>query len=177
MRGVRRHAKAQVDDAIAIGGIVLAVVVLALIGIVINQRDRLKRFEAKFGVGGIGLTVELSDLVKREVARISLASVARMAHMDQRLIEFWERERFLTPEEGAARISLLEDEIMRLERDLANAASEDKFQLAMQLREFYSRLLTHAREHWASSANFVQIRERVVAGLKGIERLASQRDA
>ena len=162
------------DSVVAIGGVVLAVVVLVLIGVVINQRDRLKRFEAKFGVSGIGLTIELSDLVKREVARVSLASVARMAQIDQKLIDFWERGRLLTSEHGAERLSLLQDEIAMLETELANAVNEDKFQIAMQLRELYTKLLSHAREYWASSSKYIQTRDRVVAGLKRIEDLAAK---
>jgi len=162
------------DSAVLIGAIVLAVVVLVLVGIVITQRERLRRFEAKFGVGGIGLTIELSELVKREVARVSLASIARMAQIDRKLIDFWERGRFLTPEQGAERLSLIQDEIATLKAELTNAANEDTFQIAMQLRELYSKLLTYAREYWASSNKYVKTRDAVVAGLKRLEGLSGK---
>ena len=78
----------------------------------------------------------------------------------------------LSPEQGAERISLLQDEIATLEAELAKAANEDKFKIAMQLRELYPKLLIHAREYWASSSKYLQTRDRVVAGLRRIENLA-----
>lgn len=162
------------DDVILFGGVVLAVIVAILTVVVVSQRERLKRFEAKLGVGGIGLTVELHELVKKEVARVSLASMSRMARIDRRLIEFWEREKFLSPEDGANRLSLFEAEMTDLETKLAAASAEDQYQLASQLRELYWEYLRHARAYWASSPGYQAIRARVMEGLAKIEALGGK---
>lgn len=94
-----------------------------------------------------------------------------MARVDQRLIDSWERERHLMPDDGAERLSLIEGEITILELELAQARQEDKFQVAIVLRELYWKYLTHARQHWASSPGYQTVRARVMDGLKRIEAL------
>jgi len=42
------------DDLIFYGSIALAVFVAVLLAVVVSQRERMKRFEAKVGVGGVG---------------------------------------------------------------------------------------------------------------------------
>ncbi len=164
------------DDLLVIGGGVLAVIVIILTVAALSQRERWKRFEARFGVGGIGFAVELHEEVKREVARVSLASMSRMARIDRQLIEFWEREKLLSPEDGAKRLSLFEAEVTDLETKLAAAFVEDQYQLSSQLRGLYWEYLRHARAYWASSPGYHAIRARVMQGLTRIEALGEKHD-
>ena len=157
------------DDLLLYGGIVLAMFVAVLVAVVVSQRERMKRFEAKLGVGGIGLTVELSELVKKEVARVSLASLGRIAKVDRELIDFWEKERDLSAEDSTKRLELIANEVADLEARLKDAAPEDKYHLAVQLRELYWKHLQFGRQHWASSSGYQAIRARTIDGLKRIE--------
>lgn len=162
------------DDLLLYGGIALAVFVGVLIVVVVSQRARLKRFEARLGVGGIGLTVELTDLVKREVARVSLASLGRITKVDRELIDFWEKERHLTSEDSIRRLELIAQEVSSLESRLETAPLEDKYHLAVQLRELYWKHLQFGRRHWASSSGYQAIRARTIEGLKRIESMGSR---
>jgi len=161
------------EDLLLYGGIVLAIFVGILVAVVVSQRERMKRFEAKLGVGGIGLTVELSDLVKKEVARVSLASLGRIAKVDRELIDVWEKERYLSAEDSTKRLELIASEVANLETRLREAPPEDKYHLAVQLRELYWKHLQFGRQHWASSSGYQVIRARTIEGLKHIEEMAN----
>jgi len=124
----------------------------------------------------VGLTVELHELVKKEVARVSLASLGRLARVDRELIDFWERTRFLTSEDSARRLGLIQSEVFELERKFRAAPAEDKYHLAFQLREFYWKWLEFGRQHFASSESYQQIRQQVMAGLAEIEQIGASGD-
>jgi hypothetical protein len=161
------------DDLLVYGGIVLAVFVGVLVAVVVSQRARMKRFEAKLGVSGIGLTVELSDLVKKEVARVSLASLGRIARVDRELIDFWEKERTLSAEDSSKRLDLIAREVLGLEARLNDAPPEDAYHLAVQLRELYWKHLQFGRLHWGSSSGYQVIRAGTIKGLERIEKMAA----
>lgn len=150
-----------------------AVILVLLAIVVITQRGRLKRFEAKLGLDSVGFSVELHEMVKREVARVSLASLGRLAKVDRQLIEFWEKGKLLTSDDSAKRMDLFATEVTELEARLESAPLEDRYQLAAQLRELYWEYLRHAREHWASSPEYQAIRVRVVRGLERIETMGN----
>lgn len=156
-----------------VGGVVLAVLAI----VVITQRQRIASIEADFGLDGVGLSVKLHEMVKREVARVSLASLGRLARIDRELIEYWEKEKFLQPEDGAKRLALLDTEVTEIERKLSSAEPEDRVHLATQLRELYWKYLQHARAYWASSEGYQTIRRRVIEGLNRIEEMGQNSDA
>lgn len=165
------------DDLILYAAVALAMFVAVLMGAVVSQRTRMRRFEAKVGLGGVGLTVELHDLVKKEVARVSLASLGRLARVDRELIDFWERApRSLTSEDSARRLGLIQSEVAELERKFRAAPAEDRYHLALQLRELYWKWLNFGRQHFASSEGYQKIRQQVVAGLAEIERIGGSGD-
>lgn len=114
---------------------------------------------------------EVREIVKSEMTRVSLQSLGRMAQIDRKLIDFWERERFLSPEEGGERLALFEKELDDLETKLLTAPIEDRYQIASLLRELYREYLRYAREYWASSQGYQLIRNRVMEGLTRIEAL------
>lgn len=165
------------DDLILYAAIALALFVVVLVGVVVSQRERMKRFEAKLGMSGVSLTVELHELVKKEVARVSLASLSRLARVDRELIDFWERAQFLTSEDSAHRLGLIQSEVTELEKKFRVAPVEDKYHLALQLRELYWKWLEFGRQHFASSDSYQQIRQQVIAGLAEIEQIGVADDA
>lgn len=164
------------EEAIYFSVLVLLIVVIVLTIVVATQARRFKRFEARVSMGGMGVSVDLYEAAKREVARASIASLSRLARIDRQLIEFWERERFLKPEDSERRFSLFQAEISDLEQKLAVALDEDKYQLASQLRTLYLECLRYARMHWASSPPYQAIRARVMEGLERIEGLGNGYD-
>lgn len=165
------------DDLILYAAVALVVFVAMLVAVAVSQRDRMKRFDAKVGLGGVGLTVELHELVKKEVARVSMASLSRLARVDRELIDFWERARFLTSEDSARRLGLIQSEVAELEEKFRAAPAEDKYHLAFQLRELYWKWIEFGRQHFASSEGYQQIRQRVMAGLVEIEQIGAPGDA
>lgn len=116
-------------------------------------------------------------MVRREVARIALASLGRLARMDRELIRFWEGEQLLSSAQSSERLTLVEREVAELEALLRAAPSEDRYHIAVQLRELYWKLLHHARQHWASSEGYQTIRARVIAGLQRIESMGTENAA
>lgn len=159
------------DELILYAAVALVLVVAVLVSLVVSQRERMKRFDAKLGMSGVGLTVELHDLVKQEVARISLASLGRLARVDRELIDFWEQGQFLTSEDSTRRLGLIQSEVAELEKKFRAAPAEDKYHLALQLRELYWKWLDFGRLHFASSVGYQQIRQQVMAGLDNIEQV------
>ena len=161
------------DDLILYAGVALALFVTVLVGVAVSQRKRLKRFEAKLGMGGVGLTVELHELVRKEVARVSLASLGRLARVDRELIDFWERGRLLTSEDSARRLGLIQNEVAEVEKKFRAVPAEDKYHLALQLRELYWKWLEFGRQHFASSESYQRIRQQVMTGLAEIEQIGA----
>lgn len=159
------------NDLISYAAMGLMAFVIVLLGIVVNQRSRMKRFEAKVGLSGVGLTVELHELVKKEVARVSLASLGRLARVDRELINFWERGKLLSAEDSARRLELIKDQVAEVQKIFRSAPIEDKYQLALQLRDLYWKFLEYGRRNYASGEGYQRIRRQVLEGLKEIEQI------
>jgi len=159
------------DETIVVAGIVLAVIVGALTVAVVTQRERLKRLDAKFGLDGVGLSIELHEMIKSEVARISLAALGRMARLDAQLVTLWEKGR-VSSEEASDRISLFESEITELEQKLESEPPQDKYWIAMRLRELYWDYLRCCRELYASSGRYNVARGKVMGGLAKMEAIS-----
>ena len=159
-------------DTLAVALLIVAGVVLILAIAVTTQARRFKRFETKASLTGIGVSVELHELVKREVGKASMSSLGRLAKIDRELIDIWEKKALLQREDGEKRLSLLETAISEIERKLEGSAPEDIYPLASQLRGLYWQLLQSARDHYASSAPYQAIRSRVMTGLAKIEALS-----
>jgi hypothetical protein len=111
---------------------------------------------------------------KNEVGPLALDSLGRVARLEQRLLDFAEREKFIEGKESAERLALIDSELTNLENLLTSAGSGDKHLLAGLLRELYPKYLQYARSHWASAPPYQSIRERVTEGLKRIEAIGSQ---
>jgi hypothetical protein len=152
--------------------VIAALAVVILLIIVATQARRIKRVETKVSLTGIGVSVELHELVKREVGKAAISSLGRLARIDRELIEIWEKKSQPQREDGEKQLSLLETAISEIERKLETAAAEDIYALASQLRELYWQLLQSARNHYASSAPYQATRARVMTGLTKIEALA-----
>lgn len=150
---------------------------LVIAGVFISERSRMKKMAATLGLNGISFSVELHELVKKEVARVSLASLGRLARVDRELIDFWERGRLLSPEDSARRIGLIESQVTEVEKKLRSAPIEDRYQLALQLRDLYWKWLEYGRQHFASSEGYQTIRGKVIAGLKEIEQIGEAGNA
>lgn len=162
------------DDIAIFGGALFVVSSVILVFIVVlNQRTRLKRVEAKVGFASVSFDFDAA--IKKEVARVSAITQADMAKLDRQMIEFWEAESLRQPENGAARLELLRTEILRIEGQYDHASDDDQYRIASQLRELYREYLRHARDHWASSENYQRIRQHIVGGLEKIERLSRAR--
>jgi hypothetical protein len=154
---------------IVAGSFIIAVLSFLLF----TQRKRIASVETKFTLNGVNFSVKLHELVKLEVARVSLASIGRLAHIDRELIEYWEREKYLQPEDGAKRLALFETEITKVENMFSTAEPEDRVHLATQLRELYWKYLQYARAYWASSQGYHEIRQRVIEGLIRLEEVGN----
>jgi hypothetical protein len=146
-------------------------ILIAIVLVFISQRKRIKRVETKLGIDGIEFTFELSELVKKEVTRVSLASLNRIAKMDRELIDFWENEKNLSSGESAKRLKMAKAEISNLEEKLEKAVAEDKFHIANQLREMYLKHLQFSRQHFGAGGEYSAIRAYTIEGLKRIEEL------
>ena len=157
------------DDVVVIGCVAI-IAIFATLGVVVvfNKRDRIKRVEAKAGPASVSF--DFYEAVKKEVARVSAVTQADMAKLDRQMIDFWESESFRDPERGVMRLEILEEEISRIESLFDHSSDDDKYRSASQLRELYREYLRHARDYWASSANYQTVKQRVVAGLLKIEQ-------
>lgn len=118
-----------------------------------------------------GLKVELRELVQREVSKATAETLRRVAAFDQTMIEYWERESIMRHEDSEPKLRLLEETVEQLERDLSNVPEADKPHLGFALREMYLAYIKHARDHYASSEPYQEIRHRVMAGLAKLEKL------
>lgn len=118
-----------------------------------------------------GLKVELRDLVQSEVSKGTADTLHRIVTLDQKMIEYWERESSQKYKDSEPKLRLLEETVEKLERDLSDAREVDKPHLGFALREMYWTYLKHARDHHASSESYRKIRQRVMDGLCRLGKL------
>jgi hypothetical protein len=117
-------------DTVSFVLLVVAAVVVILAIAVATQARRFKRFETKASLTGVGVSVELHELVKREVGKASMSSLGQLVRIDRELIEIWEKKAQPQREDGEKQLSLLATAISEIERKLEAAASEDMYALA-----------------------------------------------
>jgi hypothetical protein len=157
------------DFLTGVGAFVIGVLVTVAAFVIVNQRNRLKGVEA--AAGPLKLTFEFHELIKKEVVRVASISLANMVRVDREMIELWERSPFRLREDSEKKLELLKSMTDELEGRLQVLDGEDRYRAATQLREIYREYLRAAREHWASSSGYQEVKHRVVAGLERIERL------
>jgi hypothetical protein len=159
------------DDIALLLVALLAVVALIVAAIAFSERRRISKLFVKGGTGGLELSLEMHEIVQKEVQRISASALRRAIALDRKLLEFWENGRFRTSEESALRLQTIADAVAEMESVLEHAPAAEKLQVGLFLREAYWAYLRHAREHFASSTGYFEIRSKVVAGFNRLENL------
>lgn len=117
-----------------------------------------------------GWKIELRDEVKRELEVVATGALHRLAALDARLIGYWEKNKFLQPEESSERLAVIEEAVSSLEAEFVQAGHLERLGIGLALRAVYWEYLNRAREHYASSKPYHEIKERVLAGLRSIEQ-------
>lgn len=147
-------------------------ITLALLGFALLPwlAPLVKSFEAPGG-----WKIELREEVKREIELVGAGTLHRLAVLDTRLIDYWERTKFLRSDESAERLAIIEETVSDLESEFAKATQLERLGIGLALRAVYWEYLNRAREHHASSMPYQAIRSRVLAGLGNIERGAIAR--
>ncbi|SEQ55160.1 hypothetical protein [Nitrosomonas ureae] len=159
------------DDLIGISILILVIVVLILGISLISERRRINRFIVKVDGSGLEFSVELRELVQREVNRATTETLHRIVALDKKLIEYWERESIHKHTDSESKLRLLEQNVTDLEQSFSRAAESEKPNLGFALREMYWQYLRQARSHYASSSAYQAIRARVLEGLSKLEVL------
>ncbi|HCI14429.1 MAG: hypothetical protein A2063_07320 [Gallionellales bacterium GWA2_60_142] len=158
------------DIATVVAILLLAVVGMVAISVAV-ERHRISRFFVKASTGGLEFSVELHKLVQREVNKATMEALRRVASLDKRMVEFWERESLHRHDDWEPKMKLLEENVRQLEDAFSSATQEMKPQMGFALRELYWLYLKHARDSYASGPQYQEIRQRVFDGLTKLEKL------
>lgn len=158
-------------DDLTVSVIAALLVVVLILGVsIVAERRRISRLFVKAGTGGLEFSVELHELVQREVNKATTETLRRIVTLDQKIIEYWERESIHRYDDSEPKLRLLEENVEQIERAFSSAPETEKPHLGFVLREMYWAYLRHARDHYASSEPYQKIRNRV---MEGLERLGA----
>ena len=142
--------------------IILCAFAAAMLWVVLSQTRRLSRLKLKFGEHS-EFEVELQMLVQQEVRRVNSIRLRELAKLDQLLIDIWEREgaKLLTGKQSSDSLREISESVARLEVEWVTAEETEKVDTALALREIYWLWLHRAREHFASSTPYQEVKAHV----------------
>jgi len=106
--------------------------------------------------------------VESVIEKISYDAEVALAALDIELIPIWETRAFNHPEDSERKLQVLKECIARLEHQVAESKDGSKAGSVAALRKVYMQYLEHAREHYASSTPYQEIKQRVIKGLEAI---------
>ncbi|MDH4394721.1 MAG: hypothetical protein QE278_03490 [Limnobacter sp.] len=106
--------------------------------------------------------------VETTIEKISYEAEGELAALDIELIPIWEAESLKRPEDSTRKLQVLKECVERLERQVLESAEGSKSASVSALRRVYVQYLEHARQHYASSAPYQDIRTQVIKGLEAI---------
>lgn len=106
--------------------------------------------------------------VESAIEKISYEAEGALAALDIELIPIWEARSFNRPEDSERKLQVLKECIDRLEHQVAQSTDGLKAGSVSALRRVYMQYLEHAREHYASSSPYQDIKQRVIRGLEAI---------
>ena len=150
----------------------IAIIATAVAVLLISQRDRIGRFALRFGENK-EIEFELSELVQAEVDKAKCRSLKELVALDMKLIPLWERRGFRSPIDSKQKLEAIAAHVEAIENQLEHATTSDAIDYRSVLRELYWHWLEQAREQFASSDDYKQIRNHIMTRLQESQRLAS----